>query len=270
MIRLMRIVLPSLVLSAFALAATPAKAQVQHGKYCLEGNAPVSLLLIDVSEAYDRVDQRRFASGMNTYFQNLRPGWQVDVMPINNRPGEVTALYRACVPGCPDELEQGESNWSNKCDRIVIERDKQRFQTDFVRVMRAIVNAGVSAGGTQIVRGLEAVGYQYPTGRVGEMTIFSDMLEYSDLNWRINSFDDKDAQALIAKGTKILSSVQSFKGTDVIAFGFGKRLGQQTLIDEKGEAAALLKPSQAQRFRTVWQSLFSTLGVRSFRMTQNR
>ncbi len=257
----------ALLFSALLLTPQQTKAQELFGKYCSEGIIPVTVFMIDLTEVYDGVDRRRLADGANEYFQALRPGWRMDILPINDRPGEFTPITSICIPGCPEELDVGESNWTTQCDRIGIERDKRRFQAVYVDVLKQVLRAGAEAPGTEIVAGLEQAGYQYDPGEIRDLTIFSDMLENSTLNRKISSFDQESGKIFVKKAARVLESVRAFEGARVKAFGFGKRLGQNNTDKKK---LPPLTNATLRDIRNAWNQIFGdVLKSGSFKLRLN-
>ncbi len=217
------------------------------------------ILLIDHSEAYDEVDKKRFASGMNRVFTELRPGHKLEIYLIKENANNLAAVFSACVPGCESEIEPNTNNWSTVCSSLRTQQDKRQFQIAFVSIMRRLVNSSKSTEGTAILETLGQLGVQYRDipDRITRITIFSDMLEFSDQNRAINGFDRKDSAKLLSRARNVVQETAPFKDTSVVIFGIGKRLGQERLIKEKSLEEAMLPREAAKAIRDFWQDFFT-------------
>ena len=256
---------PSLLgfLALLVSVSTPDTAQAQaYSNYCGPTSPPPhTLMLIDRTENFDTIDMTRFAEGFNRIFQELIPGNQLDVYLIAGQPGALTRAFSSCIPGCPDEIESGNSNWQHICSNVLIQRDKRLFVAAFTKFMNDLNT-------THLVNTLENLTYQYADSSISKFYIFSDMLEYSPLNKKINGFDLKARQELERKARGVIPENHFLANATVSAFGFGKRLGQQSLIEEKGYAAALLPPGPATQFRAFWTDFFkTTMPAKAFRLS---
>lgn len=264
------------LVGAFSLASNQAEA-IDFEDFCAESiQGSVHVFLVDQTELFDRVDRRRFEEGINRIFQGLRPGQRLDIYPMRDQPGALTPLVQMCVPGCPEELEDDESNWEQVCDRIGIQRAKRAFRSRFLQAAILLSNNNLPADGTELIRTIQQLGYEYRRGVVSRLTVFSDMLEYSDLNRRINSFDDSDAERLLRRARDMIDAESGLGGATVMAFGFGKRLGQQELLDQKreeflaagqsersadalAEAQTVLPNTPRNAVRSFWERFFKEL-----------
>ena len=128
--------------------------------------------------------------------------------------------------------------------------------------------ASAVSDATHLINTLENLAYQYSDSSISDFYIFSDMLEYSPLNYKINAFDFTARQALERKARGVIPENHFLANATVTAFGFGKRLGQQSLIEEKGYAAALLPSGTATQFRAFWTDFFkTTMPTKAFRLS---
>ncbi len=256
--------------------ATNARAQ-DLANYCSGPVPPATVLLVDQTEAFDATDRKRFADGMDTFFRQLRPGQVVDIYPIGETASVLASVFSMCVPGCADEIEPGSKNWKTICSRLRIQRDKRLFQRAFVEKMRELLNSSTKANGTAILGTLEQLNIQYPNGQLVNLTIFSDMLEFTPPEYRannpfsnfvINAFDDEAAEQLLRRARGPLEAATAFRGAEVVVFGIGKRLGRKTLIDQDKSITEVELPQPASRaFLDFWRKLFTTvLGVREDRL----
>lgn len=263
---------PSLLgfLALLASVSTPDAAQAQaFPTYCGPANPPThTLMLIDRTETFDTIDMTRFAEGFNRIFQDLIPGNQLDVYLIAGQPGALTRAFSSCIPGCPGEIESGNSNWQHICSNVLIQRDKRLFVAAFTKFMNDLNAVPAVSDTTHLINTLENLTYQYADSSISNFYIFSDMLEYSPLNKKINGFDLRARQALERKAREAIPENQFLANATVTAFGFGKRLGQQSLIEEKGYTAALLPPGPATEFRAFWTDFFkTTMPAKAFRLS---
>ena len=225
-------------------------------------------MLIDQTENFDTIDMTRFAEGFNRIFQELIPGNQLDIYLIAGQPGALTRAFSSCIPGCPDEIESGNSNWQHICSNVLIQRDKRLFVAAFTKFMNDLNAASAVSDATHLINTLENLAYQYSDSSISDFYIFSDMLEYSPLNYKINAFDFTARQALERKARGVIPENHFLANATVTAFGFGKRLGQQSLIEEKGYAAALLPSGTATQFRAFWTDFFkTTMPTKAFRLS---
>lgn len=276
------------VFAAFAAALPVATASaVEYQSFCAEGDVPVHVFMVDQTEAFDTVDRRRLETGINALFDTLQPGERLDIYPLTDRPGSLNPLVQLCVPGCPEEMEEADNNWAFVCDRITVQRAKRSFRNRFLEAMVLLAGNRSGADGTEIVRSLQQLAYEYREGEVARLTIFSDMLEFSSLNRRINAFEDDDGARLLNRSKAMFEDARGLAGADVVAFGFGKRLGQQALIDEKmaefqlegrseaaarqlAEAATVLPNRPRNAIREFWNRFFEeAVAAASLRLAQN-
>lgn len=251
------------------LFATRADAQVMP-QHCTTDPRVVDVLLVDVSEVYDNTDRQRFAQGMDRYFSKLVAGGVLDIYTIDGDASSFGTVFSSCVPGCAEELDAGESNWTKVCFTVRTQRDKQIFRNEFVRVMRALVANSASAEGSETLATLEQLNRQYGQGqaRVRSVTIFSDMIEYSRYNRAVNYFDPEKAQALLRKAQAELGDIRILQQAEVFVFGMGKRLGQQHLIATKGAGEAKLPDVADRAFEAFWRDFFTgVLGVPNDKLT---
>lgn len=267
------VVLGSLLIAAPVLLPADVgtgSAQAQSfPQYCQPMDDPeISLILIDNTEIYDRTDAERFAAGFNRIFHELTPGALLEVYLVGGDPGTMTRAFSACIPGCTGELARGESNWEHICGDILVQRDKRDFVRGMSNFMTTILNSAHPSEATFLIDTFDQLAHQYEAKRVRQIRIFSDMLEFSPLNWKINGFDE-EARLSLQKKSKIAPKIRNvFREADIHAFGFGKRLGQEQLIEEKGTTAARLPAEPSAQFRTFWEWFFSTaLPARSFQLT---
>ncbi|MAO89916.1 MAG: hypothetical protein CMM81_00110 [Rhodospirillales bacterium] len=257
-------------LALLAGISTPDTAQAQaFSTYCGPASPPShTLMLIDQTENFDTIDMTRFAEGFNRIFQELIPGNQLDIYLIAGQPGALTRAFSSCIPGCPDEIESGNSNWQHICSNVLIQRDKRLFVSAFTKFMNDLNAASAVSDATHLINTLENLAYQYSDSSISDFYIFSDMLEYSPLNYKINAFDFTARQALERKARGVIPENHFLANATVTAFGFGKRLGQQSLIEEKGYAAALLPSGTATQFRAFWTDFFkTTMPTKAFRLS---
>jgi hypothetical protein len=257
-------------LALLAGISTPDTAQAQaFSTYCGPASPPShTLMLIDQTENFDTIDMTRFAEGFNRIFQELIPGNQLDIYLIAGQPGALTRAFSSCIPGCPDEIESGNSNWQHICSNVLIQRDKRLFVAAFTKFMNDLNAASAVSDATHLINTLENLAYQYSDSSISDFYIFSDMLEYSPLNYKINAFDFTARQALERKARGVIPENHFLANATVTAFGFGKRLGQQSLIEEKGYAAALLPSGTATQFRAFWTDFFkTTMPTKAFRLS---
>lgn len=228
-------------------------------RYCERGGEGALIFLVDQTEVYDRVDRNRLAEGAIKMLNSLRYGQRLVIYRIDDTPGDLTPSLDLCVPGCPEEFEPdgGETIWEHACDRITIQREKQQFLQIFRSRAGALLDTSADTGGTELLRTLSTLSYEYQGKSPERLVIFSDMIEYSDLSRKVNAFDEETAEQLLRKATSRAPLAGAFEGRPVQVFGFGKRLGQLRLIEERGEYAEL--PFDAtQAFRGFWDAYFST------------
>jgi hypothetical protein len=270
----------------WSLPIAPASA-VEYQDFCADGSVPVHVFMVDQTEVFDSVDRRRLENGINALFDTLEPGERLDIYPLTDRPGSLNPLVQMCVPGCPEEMDDEATNWSFVCDRISVQRAKRSFRNRFLEAVVLLAGNRSGADGTEIVRSLQQLAYEYDEGEVARLSIFSDMLEFSDLNRRINGFGEEESRRLLARSIELFENARGLAGADVVAFGFGKRLGQQALIDEKtleyqqegrsesdarqlAEAATVLPNAPRNAIREFWRRFFEeAVGAESQRLTQN-
>ena len=251
------------LIAAAGVAGTTSPASAQRGlpfsNYCGVGSDRTVLFAVDQTEKLDQEDRRRLANGAIELMNRLNYGERVDIHTVRNEPGARGAVFSMCVPGCPENYDPDEGSiWEQRCDRITIDRDKRIFQTRYVEAVRALTFSGEEAPGTELLRTLSNLSYQYQNRDVARLYIFSDMLECRPYDgWcRINSFDADDAETLMDFARETAPTSGAFAGADIIAFGFGRRLGQGTLKEgEAGEKAVL--PNDAQlELRKFWNRYF--------------
>lgn len=252
---------PLLMATGIAVSASTGASAQQTllSKHCETTRPTVDILLVDHTGIYDSIDQQRFAGGMNRVFAELRPGRRFEVYLIKENANALAPVFSACVPGCAEEIEDGESNWSSVCSSLRTQQDKRSFQGAFVQIMRELVGSSVAEEGTAILETLGQLGVQYRDTResIQRITIFSDMLEFSGQNKAINGFDVENAAALFKRSQKVVAEKSPFKATAIVVFGIGKRLGQENLVKEKSKAEAELPLAAANAFRDFWRRSFT-------------
>jgi hypothetical protein len=257
----MKPLIPLLMATGVAVAASTGASAQQTllSKHCDTRQPTVDILLVDHTEKYDDVDQQRFAGGMNRVFADLRPGRRFEVYLIKENANALAPVFSACVPGCIEDIEAGESNWSTTCSSLRTQQDKRSFQGAFVQIMRNLVGSSTTAEGTAILETLGQLGVQYRDAResIARITIFSDMLEFSSQNKAINGFDEEKADRLLHRSKAIVSERSPFEATSIVVFGIGKRLGQAELLKEKSKAEAELPLGAANAFRNFWRKFFT-------------
>ena len=265
---------PRLAVLGGAMAAAltvfaPTMAQAQtvtdpFAGYC-PANAPITLFLIDQTEAYDDIDRRRLAEGAISVMNQLRAGERLEIYTLTNQPGALTPAASLCIPGCPDEYNTRSPIWEQRCARVVIERDKRGFQSFYGNLIRGYLFSAQAADGTELLRTLSRLSVEFEGRPVRKVVLFSDMIEFSDLSRRVNMFSAEDARTLLGRVETRAPLRGTFQGVEIEAFGFGKRLGQL----DKGEAAELSFDA-AEAIRGFWERYFTkVMGAGAVRITLN-
>lgn len=232
--------------------------------YC-RSNAPTTVFLIDQTEAYDEVDRTRLAEGAIAVMNGLWAGERFEIYTLDNKPGNITPRVSLCIPGCPQEYDRATPIWQQRCNRVVIERDKRGFQALFAQTVRDYLNAGRTAPGTELLRTLSQLSSEFRGRSLRKLVIFSDMIEYSSLSRRVSGFEDKDIEPLLTRAAREAPLGDTFRGVPTEAFGFGKWLGQ---LDKPDRADLPFAASQA--IRVFWERYFTELaGAASTRVTLN-
>jgi len=233
----------------WALGMSTSAAALDFDKYCNASAAPTVIFLVDRTEIYDDVDKRRFSTGVVKLLSELKPGERFLVFPITNAPGRLTPDWDSCVPGCSESAVSTGTD-SAYCGSLLAVRDKRRFQQNFVGLMRQYATQSVTAAGTQLIRTLHALSREVVDVTVRRLVIFSDMLEFSHLSrGKISQADLAWAKTLIRRTRRDYQPTKAFANTDVVAFGFGKRLGKDLVLPQQA----------ANTFRAFWQHYFTGL-----------
>lgn len=241
------------IVGALALGtdATAQTASDPFANYC-RADAPVTLFLIDQTEAYDEVDRTRLAEGAIAVMNGLWAGERFEIYTVDNKPGNMTPRVSLCIPGCPEEYDRATPIWQQRCNRVVIERDKRGFQVLFAQTLRDYLNAGRATPGTELLRTFSQLSGEFRGRSLRKLVIFSDMIEYSSLSQRVSSFEEKDIEPLLKRTLREAPIGETFAGVPVEAFGFGKWLGQQDKPDRPD-----LPFSAAQAIRSFWERYFN-------------
>ena len=241
-----------LVLIQIILWWSPASA-ADFQKYC-SSSSERWLLLIDRTDTYDSLDQKRLAEGAAAILNEIKQaasaslsrGLLFEVYSITDRPGNLSAEWSTCVPACPiiDDKED--------CSDVLLQRDRRVFDASFKQRFTPFVSDPAVTPASEILRTLFLLSTELEGKRVSRMIVFSDLIEYSNLNKRVSEFSKVDAKELRATVTKRqLVALPTFKTTKITVFGAGKRLGQNN-TEESAKPQLVLSTSAAVAFREFW------------------
>ncbi|MBF0332476.1 MAG: hypothetical protein HQL40_02370 [Alphaproteobacteria bacterium] len=235
-------------------------------EYCDAARGKTRVLVVDVTDRYDEADQKRFATGAVAFANKLNAGDRLEIYRLDNRPGSLRPFWESCVPGCRDDQEPGKSMWDTSCPRVTVDRDKNEFRDAFTVRLRSVLKHDEIMG-TEIIRTMSQLAREFQNRRLDQLVIFSDLIEYSSYSQAITAFDAKHVAELQRTLRKKLADVPKLSQTEVIAFGHGKRLGQDSPDDN---LRAKLKFDVGGQIRRFWEWFFKEiLGVKSVVVVSN-
>lgn len=198
----------------------PAPVQAQAlASHCTK-TPQVSLLLVDQTDVFDMVDKARVADGISKMIGEVPGGSRLDIFAITNRPGNLTPGLQICVPQC-DVVGQPD------CDDALYLRHRQAFNSQIQQVVGSYIQNAVALDKSEILRSLFWLSREYEGRNVKNLYMFSDLIEYSDLNTTVSNYSRGTANQVLDLATKKVSPGRGFTQANVLVFGFGKRLGSQ-------------------------------------------
>jgi hypothetical protein len=223
-------------------------------------DSPRWLFLIDRTDNYDEIDKSRLAHGAAQLFEVLTrraeaspKGVMFEVFGISDKPGNLQAEWRSCVPGC--RLSDG----TRDCGDVLMLRDRKQFHGAFIKILAPYIRETNATGASEILRSLYTLSNEYEGRKVERLIIFSDMIEYSDINEKVSRFSQSEARAAFNQiRNKGLAPLPTFKGTEVQVFGPGKRLGQDLKEQQYGKSM-ILDTSADKAFQSFWKEYFTRL-----------
>jgi hypothetical protein len=228
------------LLLALAAPATRAQSLPQH----CDAKPKVHLLLVDQTEAYDETDKTRLADGISKMLAELPGRGRLDIYTVADRPGALTPEIQICVPGCG--VGDGPA-----CDDPLYRRHRQAFNGEIQRVMTRHVENAQARGKSELLRSLYFLSLEYEGRNVAGLTLFSDMIEYSDLNSTVSNFTPVTADQLIRKVKAKVAPGRAFGQAGVRVFGFGKRLGSIAREEAIRQAQAEAEQTSREYSRTL-------------------
>lgn len=207
-----------LAVAACAALATAAGAQTL-ASHCSK-SPQVSLLLVDQTDVFDAVDKARIADGISKLVGELQGGSRLDVYAITNRPGNLTPGLQICVPQCGIAGQPA-------CDDALYLRHRQAFNGQIQQVVGGYIQNARPLDESEILRSLYWLSREYEGRNARNVYMFSDLIEFSDLNQTVSTYSRATADSLMRKVKTKLSPGRGFTQAKILVFGFGKRLGSQ-------------------------------------------
>jgi hypothetical protein len=237
---------------AFALAAAGARADTYD--YCAIKGAKTSVLFIDRTTAFDDKDRDVLVEGVSDLVKRLKPGDRLVIRTITDDHANSDQVFNRCKPGCPP------MSWKQEllgtCSDLVARRENLDFLRELARAMRGIIGRPRQYRASAILATIAAALSSYG-GRVGQVVLYSDMIE----NSRLAHFDRLSAQAVPGLLARLhrLDLIPDLAGARVAAFGFGRT-----------DAASRhgLTATQQLAIKTFWDKYFAAAHAARFTLTE--
>ncbi len=230
------------------LTANPARAA--DFDYCSIGTR-TSLLLVDRSTRFDRVDEDILIRTVESFFRRQDPGERVVVAASSGAYTDLRLVFNDCRPGCPDEGFLG--RLTSTCRAVIARGDYLNFEARFIATLRELLVTAEDGPASDLFRSvaeatrlIEANGY----ARLRQFLFYSDLLEASPLfpAAAIRRLPPADVLRRLAE-----NNVQAHvAGADVRVIGFGRN-------DAPGRAA--LPQDIRRRVEESWQRWFQAAGA---------
>lgn len=235
--------LPLLALLLTAVTAAPARAA--DFDYCSVGTH-TSLLLVDRSTKFDRVDEDILIRTVESFFRRQNPGERVVVAASSGAYTDLRLVFNECRPGCPDDGFLG--RLTSTCRAVIARSDYLNFEARFIATLRQLLVTTEDGPLSDLFRSVaeatrlvEANGY----ASLRQFLFYSDLLEASSLfpAASIRRLPPTDVLKRLAD-----NHVQAHvAGADVRVIGFGRN-------DAPGRAA--LPQDVRRRVEESWQRWF--------------
>jgi hypothetical protein len=162
-----------------AFAASPAHAA--DFDYC-SASAHTSLLLVDRSTKFDRVDEDILIRTVESFFRRQDAGERVVVAASSGAYTDMRLVFNECRPGCPDDGFFG--RLTSTCRAVIARSDYLNFEARFIAVLRELLvttedgpTSDLFRSVAEATRLVEANGY----AKLHQFLMYSDLLEASSL-----------------------------------------------------------------------------------------
>lgn len=222
--------------------------------YCSIGEARMTLLLVDRTTSYDRLDREIFATELERLYNTLEPGERMLVQTITEDYAASERMFDECLPGCAP----GTTGLLGACDQFTIEEANSHFEQQLRDAVRGLIETSPDRPRSEIVMTIATATQQQRESGLRRLFVFSDLLENSPTTYLWPTLASETPDGLVSRARE-LNAMPVLSGADVAVFGFGR---------DHTAARRSLAPEVRERMVQVWTRYFSEGGATSVRIDQ--
>ena len=177
-----RVGLPAFLgLALLFLCMSRSPAMAARFDYCSAGQH-TSLLLVDRTTRFDKIDQDILIRTVESFFQNQTAGERVIVAESSGAYTDLKLVFNECRPGCPDEGFF--ARLTSTCQAVLARSDYLGFEARFIGTLRDLLVQSEDSPASDLFRSVaEATRLVSANGYapLHQFLFYSDLLEASSL-----------------------------------------------------------------------------------------